>query len=46
MSRYANWLLLLSRYAFGFRIIIPAACGALGMPALRLSILNVIAGTI
>jgi lysylphosphatidylglycerol synthetase-like protein (DUF2156 family)/membrane protein DedA with SNARE-associated domain len=46
MSRYADWLLLLSRYAFGFRIIIPAACGAFGMPAARFSIINIIAGVI
>ena len=46
MSRNANWVLLLSRYAFGFRIIIPAACGALDMPTLRFSIINLIAGTI
>jgi phosphatidylglycerol lysyltransferase len=46
MSRYGDWLLLLSRYAFGFRIIIPAACGAFGMPAWRFTILNIIAGAI
>ncbi len=27
-----NWLLLVSRFLFGFRIVIPAACGAFGMP--------------
>jgi phosphatidylglycerol lysyltransferase len=46
MSQYSTWLLLFSRFAFGFRIIIPAACGALGMPALRFSIVNIIAGVI
>jgi phosphatidylglycerol lysyltransferase len=46
MSRYADWLLLFSRYAFGFRIIIPAACGALGMRAVRFCIINIIAGVI
>lgn len=46
MSRHADWVLLLSRYAFGFRIIIPAACGALDMPIFRFSIINIIAGTI
>jgi phosphatidylglycerol lysyltransferase len=46
MSRHANWILLFSRYAFGFRIIIPAACGALGMPAVRFFIINIIAGII
>jgi phosphatidylglycerol lysyltransferase len=46
MSRHSDWLLLVSRFAFGFRIIIPAACGALGMPPLRFSLINLIAGTI
>lgn len=46
MSRFADWLLLASRYAFGFRIIIPAACGALRMPLLRFFVLNLIAGAI
>jgi hypothetical protein len=46
MSKYANWLLLLSRYAFGFRIIIPAACGALGMPVLRFTVINLLSGII
>jgi len=40
MSRHGNWLLLFSRFAFGFRIIIPAACGALGMPGLRFTLIN------
>jgi lysylphosphatidylglycerol synthetase-like protein (DUF2156 family)/membrane protein DedA with SNARE-associated domain len=44
MSRRADWLLLGSRFAFGFRIIIPAACGAFGMPTLRFTVLNWIAG--
>ncbi len=46
MSRYSTWLLLCSRYAFGFRIIIPAACGALGMPVLIFSMVNLLAGII
>jgi lysylphosphatidylglycerol synthetase-like protein (DUF2156 family) len=44
MSRRGNLLLLISRYAFGFRIIIPAACGALGMPPIRFAVINLIAG--
>ncbi|PYS27025.1 MAG: hypothetical protein DMG11_17775 [Acidobacteria bacterium] len=32
VSRHNNILLLLSRFLFGFRMIIPAACGAVGMP--------------
>jgi lysylphosphatidylglycerol synthetase-like protein (DUF2156 family) len=39
-----NWLLLVSRFVFGFRIAIPAACGALGMPFGRFTFLNVVAG--
>ncbi len=45
MARHGNWLLLGSRYAFGFRIIIPAACGALDMPPLRFTIINIFAGS-
>src|SRR2546423_5446105 len=44
MTNYGNWVLLLSRFAFGFRIIIPAACGALGMTQLRFFFLNLAAG--
>lgn len=44
MGQHGNWILLLSRFAFGFRIIIPAACGALGMPQGRFFTLNVVAG--
>ena len=44
MRRHSNWLLLVSRYAFGFRIIIPAACGALGMPPVRFALLNLASG--
>jgi lysylphosphatidylglycerol synthetase-like protein (DUF2156 family)/membrane protein DedA with SNARE-associated domain len=39
-----NWLLLISRFLFGFRIVIPAACGAFGMPAVRFMIINIFAG--
>jgi phosphatidylglycerol lysyltransferase len=46
MSKRAGWLLLFSRYAFGFRIIIPAACGAFGMSAVRFFAVNIIAGII
>jgi phosphatidylglycerol lysyltransferase len=44
MARHGNWLLLLSRYVIGFRIAIPAACGALGMPPGRFTIINSMAG--
>ncbi len=46
MARHGNWLLLGSRYAVGFRIIIPAACGALDMAPLRFTLINLLAGAI
>ncbi len=46
MSRYAYWLLLASRFAFGFRIIIPAACGALGMAPVQFCLINLLASII
>ncbi len=46
MGKYSDWLILASRYAFGLRIIIPAACGALGMPPVRFNILNFVASII
>ena len=39
-----NWLLLVSRFLFGFRIVIPAACGAFGMPVARFTVINMFAG--
>ena len=39
-----NGLLLVSRFLFGFRIVIPAACGAFGMPVARFTVINIIAG--
>ena len=32
IGRHGHWLLLGSRFAYGLRILIPAACGGLGMP--------------
>ena len=46
VARRDNWLLLVSRFLFGFRIVIPAACGAFGMPAVRFTILNIAAGVL
>jgi phosphatidylglycerol lysyltransferase len=46
MTRHSTWLLLGSRYAFGFRIIIPAACGALGMQPFRFTTVNLLASII
>jgi lysylphosphatidylglycerol synthetase-like protein (DUF2156 family)/membrane protein DedA with SNARE-associated domain len=44
VTRRDNWLLLMSRFLFGFRIVIPATCGAIGMPVARFTILNIMAG--
>ena len=44
VGRHDNWLLLISRFLFGFRIVIPAACGAFGMPVARFFALNLLAG--
>ena len=46
METHGSWVLLLSRFAFGFRIIIPASCGAFGMPQGRFVLLNLLAGII
>jgi phosphatidylglycerol lysyltransferase len=46
LERHGRWVLLASRYAFGFRILIPAACGALGMSPATFVPLAVLAGTL
>jgi phosphatidylglycerol lysyltransferase len=46
MERHGRSLLLGSRFAFGFRILIPAACGALGMPPGTFVPLVVLAGAL
>jgi phosphatidylglycerol lysyltransferase len=46
MSRHARWVLLASRFAVGFRILIPAACGAMGMPPRTFTSLNLIASVL
>jgi phosphatidylglycerol lysyltransferase len=43
-SRHGGWLLLGSRFAYGFRILIPAACGALGMRPVVFTLLDLAAG--
>jgi len=44
VGKWDNLLLLVSRFVFGFRIVIPAACGALGMSASRFTFINIVAG--
>lgn len=46
MERHAGPLLVGSRFAYGLRILIPAACGAIGMGALRFVALDLVAGTV
>lgn len=42
-ARRGPWLLLVSRYTYGFRIVIPAACGAVGMPVGLFTLMDFIA---
>ncbi len=44
MARRGGLLLVASRFAYGLRIAIPAACGALGMGALTFTLLDLVAG--
>jgi lysylphosphatidylglycerol synthetase-like protein (DUF2156 family) len=45
-ERHGRWMLLGSRYAFGLRMLIPAACGALGMPPATFVMVVVLAGAV
>ena len=38
IERHGTWLVLFSRFAYGFRIAIPAACGATGMSPVTFAI--------
>jgi phosphatidylglycerol lysyltransferase len=44
MGRHAFPLLLLSRFAYGLRIAIPAACGVVGMGIVAFTLVDVVAG--
>ena len=44
VRRRGGWLLLASRFAYGLRIAIPAACGALGMGVVAFTLLDLLAG--
>jgi len=46
MERHGRWLLLGSRFAYGLRILIPAACGALGMSRRTFVPLVILAGVL
>ena len=42
MERRGGLLLFLSRFMYGFRIAIPVACGAVGMPTARFTLINLL----
>ena len=44
VGRRGGWLLVASRFAYGLRIAIPAACGALGMGVVAFTLLDLLAG--
>jgi phosphatidylglycerol lysyltransferase len=46
VARRGGWLLLASRFAYGLRIAIPAACGALGMGVAPFTLLDLLAGLV
>jgi lysylphosphatidylglycerol synthetase-like protein (DUF2156 family)/membrane protein DedA with SNARE-associated domain len=46
VGRRGGWLLVASRFAYGLRIAIPAACGALGMRVLPFTALDFLAGLV
>jgi phosphatidylglycerol lysyltransferase len=45
-SRRGGWLLLASRFAYGLRIAIPAACGAVGMDVAAFTLIDLLAGAL
>jgi lysylphosphatidylglycerol synthetase-like protein (DUF2156 family) len=46
VGRRGGWLLVASRFAYGLRIAIPAACEALGMGVLAFTLLDLVAGLV
>ncbi len=46
MERRGGLLLFLSRFMYGFRIAIPVACGAIGMPAARFTLVNLLGSAV
>jgi membrane protein DedA with SNARE-associated domain len=40
LGRHATWILLMSRFLYGLRMVIPATCGVMRIPAWRYSLLN------
>jgi phosphatidylglycerol lysyltransferase len=46
IGRRGGWLLLASRFVYGLRIAIPAACGALGMGIATFTLIDLLAGLV
>jgi len=46
VGRRGSWLLFASRFAYGLRIAIPAACGALGMGVVPFTLVDLLAGLV
>jgi phosphatidylglycerol lysyltransferase len=46
IGRRGGWLLLASRFVYGLRIAIPAACGAFGMGIARFTLIDLLAGLV
>lgn len=46
VARHSSWLLLVSRFVYGMRIAIPAACGATGMRPLTFTAIDLIGAAV
>lgn len=46
MRKHAIWIILLSRFLYGLRTIIPTCCGVMRIPAWRYSLLNFISAVL
>jgi membrane protein DedA with SNARE-associated domain len=46
MRRHAVWIILLSRFLYGLRTLIPTCCGVMRIPAWRYSLLNFISAVL
>jgi membrane protein DedA with SNARE-associated domain len=40
LGKHATWIVLMSRFLYGLRMVIPATCGVMRIPAWRYSLLN------
>lgn len=46
LTRHSTWILLMSRFLYGLRIVIPATCGVMRIPAWRFSLLNFVSALV